>query len=223
MDDMRLALILNAISPAIGGVLVRGEKGTAKSTAVRALTAVLPPVEVCRGLPLLLLARRARPGVPRRAARRRGRGRDAPGPARGAAGRRDGRQAHRLARRRSGPHRGRHLVPAGTARGGATAACCTSMRSTCCTTTSSTCSSTRPPWGQLRGARRRVGAARGQVPARRHDEPGRGRAASPAARSLRAHRPGERPARSVDQGRGRAEADGLRRRPRGVRGTVRRQ
>ena len=40
MDDMRLALILNAISPAIGGVLVRGEKGTAKSTAVRALTAV---------------------------------------------------------------------------------------------------------------------------------------------------------------------------------------
>jgi magnesium chelatase subunit D len=46
MDDMRLALILNAISPAIGGVLVRGEKGTAKSTAVRALTAVLPPVDV---------------------------------------------------------------------------------------------------------------------------------------------------------------------------------
>jgi magnesium chelatase subunit D len=49
MDDMRLALILNAISPAIGGVLVRGEKGTAKSTAVRALTAVLPPVEVITG------------------------------------------------------------------------------------------------------------------------------------------------------------------------------
>ena len=49
MDDMRLALILNAVSPAIGGVLVRGEKGTAKSTAVRALTAVLPPVEVVAG------------------------------------------------------------------------------------------------------------------------------------------------------------------------------
>ena len=49
MDDMRLALILNAISPAIGGVLVRGEKGTAKSTAVRALTDVLPPVEVIAG------------------------------------------------------------------------------------------------------------------------------------------------------------------------------
>src|SRR5215212_768079 len=49
MDDMRLALLLNAVSPAIGGVLVRGEKGTAKSTAVRALTAVLPPVAVVAG------------------------------------------------------------------------------------------------------------------------------------------------------------------------------
>lgn len=49
MDDMRLALVLNAISPAIGGVLVRGEKGSAKSTAVRALTAVLPPVDVVPG------------------------------------------------------------------------------------------------------------------------------------------------------------------------------
>ena len=46
MDDMRLALLLNAVSPAIGGVLVRGEKGTAKSTTVRALAAVLPPVAV---------------------------------------------------------------------------------------------------------------------------------------------------------------------------------
>jgi magnesium chelatase subunit D len=49
MDDMRLALILNAISPAVGGVLVRGEKGTAKSTAVRALTAVLPETLVIAG------------------------------------------------------------------------------------------------------------------------------------------------------------------------------
>ncbi|WP_217706084.1 magnesium chelatase subunit D family protein [Verrucosispora sp. NA02020] len=46
MDDMALALNLCAVSPAIGGVLVRGEKGTAKSTAVRALTAFLPPVDV---------------------------------------------------------------------------------------------------------------------------------------------------------------------------------
>jgi magnesium chelatase subunit D len=46
---MRLALLLNAVSPAVGGVLVRGEKGTAKSTAVRALAAVLPPVDVVPG------------------------------------------------------------------------------------------------------------------------------------------------------------------------------
>lgn len=45
MDEMRLALLLNAVSPAIGGVLVRGEKGTAKSTAVRALATLLPPVD----------------------------------------------------------------------------------------------------------------------------------------------------------------------------------
>ena len=44
-DDLRLALLLNAVRPTIGGVLVRGEKGTAKSTAVRALAALLPDVE----------------------------------------------------------------------------------------------------------------------------------------------------------------------------------
>jgi len=49
LDDMGLALVLNAISPGIGGVLVRGEKGTAKSTTVRALASVLPPVEVYAG------------------------------------------------------------------------------------------------------------------------------------------------------------------------------
>ncbi|WP_329216019.1 putative cobaltochelatase [Streptomyces sp. NBC_01485] len=48
-DDLRLALLLNAVSPAVGGVLVRGEKGTAKSTAVRALSALLPPLEVVVG------------------------------------------------------------------------------------------------------------------------------------------------------------------------------
>ncbi|WP_415936539.1 putative cobaltochelatase [Streptomyces sp. 039-1] len=48
-DDLRLALLLNAVSPAVGGVLVRGEKGTAKSTAVRALSALLPAVEVVTG------------------------------------------------------------------------------------------------------------------------------------------------------------------------------
>ncbi|MFE7095371.1 putative cobaltochelatase [Streptomyces erythrochromogenes] len=47
--DLRLALLLNAVSPAVGGVLVRGEKGTAKSTAVRALSALLPAVDIVPG------------------------------------------------------------------------------------------------------------------------------------------------------------------------------
>ncbi|MEV0279837.1 putative cobaltochelatase [Streptomyces sp. NPDC050610] len=49
MEDMRLGLLLNAISPAIGGVLVRGDKGTAKTTTVRGLTALLPGVAVVPG------------------------------------------------------------------------------------------------------------------------------------------------------------------------------
>ncbi|SNY55251.1 magnesium chelatase subunit D [Paractinoplanes atraurantiacus] len=49
LADLRLALLLTAVSPAVGGVLVRGEKGTAKSTIVRALAALLPDVAVVRG------------------------------------------------------------------------------------------------------------------------------------------------------------------------------
>ncbi|MFQ6056599.1 MAG: ATP-binding protein, partial [Methanosarcinales archaeon] len=48
-EKMKKALILNAINPRIGGVLIRGEKGTAKSTAVRALAELLPEIEVVKG------------------------------------------------------------------------------------------------------------------------------------------------------------------------------
>lgn len=44
-DEMKLALLLNTINPSIGGVLIEGEKGTAKSTAVRALPSLLPSME----------------------------------------------------------------------------------------------------------------------------------------------------------------------------------
>jgi len=52
-EEIKLALLLNAISPAIGGVLIRGHKGTAKSTAVRALSRILPDIEVVEGCPFM--------------------------------------------------------------------------------------------------------------------------------------------------------------------------
>ncbi len=48
---MKLALLIAAVDPAVGGVLVFGDRGTGKSTAVRALAALLPPMQVVAGCP----------------------------------------------------------------------------------------------------------------------------------------------------------------------------
>lgn len=53
-DSMKLALIMTVISPNLSGVLIRGEKGTAKSTAVRALADILPTQTVVKGNPFRL-------------------------------------------------------------------------------------------------------------------------------------------------------------------------
>lgn len=53
-DDLRLGLVLSVIDPAVSGILIRGEKGTAKSTAVRALAALLPLREEVSGNPFHL-------------------------------------------------------------------------------------------------------------------------------------------------------------------------
>jgi len=48
-EDMRRALLVTAVDPSVGGVLVFGDRGTGKSTAVRALAALLPPMKVVAG------------------------------------------------------------------------------------------------------------------------------------------------------------------------------
>lgn len=48
-ENIKKSLILNAINPSIGGVLIKGEKGTGKTTAVRALADLLPPIKIVKG------------------------------------------------------------------------------------------------------------------------------------------------------------------------------
>ena len=114
-DDLTLALALTAVSPDIGGVLVRGEKGTAKSTC-----RACPDQPAAGGpgggrLPLLLRPRPPRRGVPGRSAPG-ARGGQPAGSARGAAGGRDRGPGGRVAAPRPGARRRRHRVRTRTAR-----------------------------------------------------------------------------------------------------------
>ena len=190
-EDLRLALMLTAVDPGIGGVLVRGEKGTAKTTIVRALATLLPPVEVVAGdrFSVDVDAGEQSP--------------DGPFPSDAPRERRDVRLvelpvgasedrvtgsldleevlAHGADLRAPGPARRRAPRRALRRRGQP---------------------APRPPRrpparrrrhrARARRARRRLADPPGGVPAGRHHEPGGGRAASAAARPLRAHRAGRR-------------------------------
>src|ERR1700683_821904 len=50
-EDMKLAFMIAAVDPSVGGVLAFGDRGTGKSTAVRALAALLPKIRVVDGCP----------------------------------------------------------------------------------------------------------------------------------------------------------------------------
>jgi magnesium chelatase subunit D len=63
-EELIEALLINAVAPEVGGVLVRGERGTAKSTAVRALAPLLPPVDAASGEAFAFAPGELAPGGP---------------------------------------------------------------------------------------------------------------------------------------------------------------
>jgi len=83
-EEMRTALLIAGVDPGIGGVLIMGERGTGKSTAIRALAELLPPIEVVEGCPYNCDPARAPAGCPAgcpgRAAAAAGRTRSVPVP-----------------------------------------------------------------------------------------------------------------------------------------------
>ena len=54
-EEMKLALLLNVIDPRTGGVMIMGDRGTGKSTTIRALADLLPAIEVLKEIPTTVL------------------------------------------------------------------------------------------------------------------------------------------------------------------------
>jgi hypothetical protein len=125
------ALLINAVAPDVGGVLVRGERGTAKSTAVRALAPLLPPVAAADGQPFAFAPGERAP--------------DGPVPLATAVVDRPAPLVERSTSAARSPVSGRSSPACWRA---PTAGFSTWTRSTCCPTTSSTRCSTRrrPAW-----------------------------------------------------------------------------
>src|SRR6516165_7610223 len=63
-ETLKRALLLTVIQPSLGGVLIRGTKGVAKSTAVRALAGLLPPIETVAGCPFQRIPNQLLPDWP---------------------------------------------------------------------------------------------------------------------------------------------------------------
>ena len=153
-EEMKTALVLNVIDPSIGGLLIMGEKGTAKATAIRALAELLPEMEAVDGCPC-----HCEPGGPLCS------------PAGPAPSRAPVKAPHAKMRvvelplgvtedRLVGSLDIEHALRKGEKRfepgllAAATVTFFMSTRSTCSKITSSICSSTPPPWASTRSSAR---------------------------------------------------------------------